>query len=47
MINQTATNNLNFLLDPTFNKVNKLFVLTFPNKEDGRSFSKYYNQLYK
>ena len=42
MINQTATNNLNFLIDPTFNNVNRLFVLTFPNEEDKRSFSKYY-----
>ena len=42
MINQTATNNLNFLIDPTFTNVNKLFVLVFPNEEDRRSFSKYY-----
>ena len=42
MINQTATNNLNFLIDPTFNNVNRLFVLAFANKEDRRSFSKYY-----
>ena len=42
MINQTATNNLNFLIHPTFNNVNRLFVLAFPNEEDKRSFSKYY-----
>ena len=42
MINQTATNNLNFLIDPTFNNVNRLFVLAYPNEEDRRSFSKYY-----
>ena len=42
MINQTATNNLNFLIDPTFNHVNRLFVLAFPNEEDRRYFSKYY-----
>ena len=42
MINQTATNNLNLLIDPTFNNVSRLFVLAFPNKEDRRSFSKYY-----
>ena len=42
MINQTATNNLNFLIDPTFNNVNRLFVLAFQNEEDRRSFSKYY-----
>ena len=42
MINQTATNNLNFLIDSTFNNINRLFVLAFPNEEDRRSFSKYY-----
>ena len=42
IINQPATNNLNFLIDPTFNNVNTLFVLAFPNDEDRSSFSKYY-----
>ena len=42
IINQPATNNLNFLIDPTFNNVNTLFVLAFPNEEDRSSFSKYY-----
>ena len=42
MINQTATNSLNFLIDPTFNDVNRLFVSAFPNEEDRRSFSKYF-----
>ena len=32
IINQPATNNLNFLIDPTFNNVNGLFVLAFPNE---------------
>ena len=41
MINQTATNNQNFLKEPTFNNVNRLFVLAFPNEEDRRSSSKY------
>ena len=41
MINQTATK-LNFLIDITFNNVNRLFVLAFPNEEGRRSFSKYY-----
>ena len=41
MINQTASNNINFLIDLTFNNVNRLFVLAFPNEEDRRSFSKY------
>ena len=42
MANQTKTNNLNYLIDPTFNKVNRLFVLSFENEEDRTSFSKYY-----
>ena len=42
IINQPATNNLNFLIDPTFNKVKRLFVPAFPNEEDRSSFSKYY-----
>ena len=42
IINQPATNNLNFLIDPTFNNVNRLFILAFPNEEDRSSFSKYY-----
>ena len=42
MTNQTKTNNLNYLIDPTFNKVNRLFFLSFENEEDRTSFSKYY-----
>ena len=42
IINQTETNNLNFLIDPVFNNVNRLFVLALLNEEDRRSFSKYY-----
>ena len=38
----TKTKNLNYLIDPTFNKVNRLFVLSFENEEDRTSFSKYY-----
>ena len=34
VINQTATNNLNHLIGPTFNNVNILFVLAFENEED-------------
>ena len=33
---------LNYLIDPTFTNVNRLFVLTFENEEDRTSFSKYY-----
>ena len=42
MTNNTKTNNLNYLIDPTFNKVNRLFVLSFENEEGRTSFSKYY-----
>ena len=42
MTNKAATNNLNDLIDPTFNKVNRLFVLSFENKEDRTSFPTYY-----
>ena len=33
MSNQTKTNNLNYLIDPTFTKVNR-FVLLFENEDD-------------
>ena len=39
---QAKTSNLNYSIDPTFNKGNRLFVLSFENEEDGTSFSKYY-----
>ena len=42
MSNQVANNNLNYLIDPTFSNVNRLFVLSFENEEDRTSFSKYY-----
>ena len=42
MSNQTNNNNLNYLIDPTFTNVNRLFVLTFENGDDRTSFSKYY-----
>ena len=42
MTNQTKTKNLNYLIDPTFNIVNRLFVLSFENEEDSTYFSKYY-----
>ena len=47
IINQPATNNLNFLIDPTFNNVNRLFVVVFPNEEGRSSFSKYYTPTVK
>ena len=42
MTNQTKTNQLKHLIDSTFTKVNRLFVLSFENKEDKTSFSNYY-----
>ena len=42
MTNQTRTNHLNHLIDPTFIKFNRLFVLSFENEEERTSFSKYY-----
>ena len=42
MTNQTQNNNLNYLIDVTFIKVNRLFVLSLENEEDRASLSKYY-----
>ena len=41
MTNQTKNNNLNYLIDSTFTKVNRLFVLSFENESDRTSFLKY------
>ena len=40
MTNQTKTNHLNHLIDPTFKNVNRLFVFSFKNEEGRTSFSK-------
>ena len=45
MTTQPQNNNLNYLIDPTFTNVNRLFVLSFPrnNNTDSRySYSNYY-----
>ena len=42
MSNQTLKNNLNYLIDPTFTNVNRLFVLSFENEVDRTFFSKCY-----
>ena len=34
MTNQAKTNNLDYLINPVFNKVNILFVISFENEED-------------
>ena len=47
MTNQTKTNNLNYLIDPTFNKVHRIFALSFETKEGKATFSKYCTQKLK
>ena len=42
MIYQAKRNNLNYLIDLEFGRVNRLFVLSFKNEGDRTSFSKYY-----
>ena len=42
MSNQTKTNSFNYLIDPAFSRINRLFVLMFENEEDRTPFSKYY-----
>ena len=42
MTNQTKTSHLNYLIEPTFNKVNRFFILSFENEESRTSSSKYY-----
>ena len=34
MTKQTKTNDLNYLINPPFNKINRLFVLLFENEDD-------------
>ena len=40
--NQTKSNSVNYLIDPAFTKVNRLFVLSFENEDDRTSFLKCY-----
>ena len=40
--NQNKNNNLNYLIDPTFSNVNRLFVLPFKNEDGRTSYYKYY-----
>ena len=37
-----STYNVDEHFDPTFNEVNRLFVLSFENEDDRTSYSKYY-----
>ena len=45
MTKQTKFNNFNYLIDPTFNKINTLFFLSFEN--EGSLFLKYYTPKVK
>ena len=40
MSNQNKNNNLNYLIDPTFSSVNRLFALSFENEDDRTSYYK-------
>ena len=42
MSTEAINNNLNILIDPTFTKVNKLFVLAYQTADDRQSFSQFY-----
>ena len=42
MTRPTKNNNLIYLIDPTFNKSSRSFLLSFENEEDRTSFPKYY-----
>ena len=45
MTTQPQNNNLNYLIDPTFTNVNRLFALSFPRNNNTASryyFSNYY-----
>ena len=45
MSNQTKNNNLNYLTDPTFTNVNRLFVLSYKGEADRTSFLYYKKKL--
>ena len=47
MSNQAKNTNLNYLIDPMFTKINRLFVLSFENERDRISFSKYYTPSFE
>ena len=47
MPNQTKNNNLNYLIEPTFSKVNRFFVLSFENEDDRFSFPRFYVPNFK
>ena len=42
MSKEPKNNNLHYLIDPTFTKVNRLFVLSFKNETDRTYVGKHY-----
>ena len=42
MSSQVANNNLNYLIDPRFTNLSRLFLSSFENEDDRTSFSRYY-----
>ena len=42
MTTKAINNNLNNLIDPTFNNVSRLFVLAYQTADDRQSFSQFY-----
>ena len=46
MTNQAKTNNLNYLIDPTFSKFNTLFVLSFKINEDEKDKASFSNIIH-
>ena len=42
MSNQNKNKNLNYLIDPTFGNVDRLFALSFENQDDRTSYCKDY-----
>ena len=44
---QNNNNNLNYLIDPTFTNVNRLFVLSFQRTEDHKGYRDSFSHYYK
>ena len=43
---QNNNNNLNYLIDPTFTNVNRLFVLSFERTEDHKNYNDSFSHYY-
>ena len=46
MIVQSNNNNLNYLIDPTFTKVNRMFVLSFQRIAAENNATKYHRDIF-